>query len=72
MKNKFLVEESIILAGSLFGSIYLFGTCLNILSDLDDKKKITQFYFKVINGLTIGFSGALFLLCCKICYKQLN
>lgn len=72
MKNKFIVEESIILAGSILGSVYLFGTCLNILSYLDTKNKLPPQYFKIIYGLTIGFSATFFLTCCKIGFKQLQ
>ncbi len=46
MKTKLTLENSIILTGSLFGSIYLFSTTLNIFNEEYINKYRKPFYLK--------------------------
>jgi len=72
MKTKITLENSIILTGSLFGSIYLFSTTLNIFNEEYINKYRKPFYLKVINGLVMATSGLLFLCCCDEGFKLLR
>ncbi len=65
-ENNLVVLNSIILAGGLFGSIYLFSTglaCLNMCSDNPKTNK----YLMYLNGSVMGLSGLAFA---TMCYKN--
>ncbi len=66
-ENNLVLLNSIVLAGGLAGSIYLFSTglmCINLYS-LDNQK--TNKYLMYLNGSVMGLSGLAFA---TMCYKN--
>ncbi len=72
MKTNFTVENAIILSGSIFGSVYLFSTSLNLINDANINKYKLPFFIKVMNGFTMLSSGILFVCCCGTALQLLE
>lgn len=53
-----LVTKSIVLSSLCVGSIYMFSASLALENKIWQNNKNPPYELKIINGLTLGFSGA--------------